>query len=295
MTVILNEDLRNRTSRASETSKFLERESKRLQAELNAVDTQIGELRKAAATTTRPDLEAATQVALDRHRVFVDETNAQIANLKAERLSKANRLTWNHPEVQAIHRKIASLERAIAEPPALPKPAPEQEKRIDPVLENLQQRQETLQENFAQASTKLAAAQLGEALERDQFAERLEVIEQPTRPQAPIRPKRLKLLALVLALAVAAGAGLVVLTEALDGTIRGRADLVRLVDGYLIVPIPMVENARDRRLRKFRIIRGIGVCLLLLAGAATAAHFFLPPPDILWQEASARFTRYIVR
>src|SRR4030095_16079877 len=45
MTRILNEDLRDRTSRATDTTKFLAREVQRLQAENNALDAKIAQLR----------------------------------------------------------------------------------------------------------------------------------------------------------------------------------------------------------------------------------------------------------
>ena len=45
MTRILNEDLRDRTSRATDTTKFLSREVQRLQAENTALDNKIAQLR----------------------------------------------------------------------------------------------------------------------------------------------------------------------------------------------------------------------------------------------------------
>src|SRR5262249_43246241 len=47
MTRILNEDLRDRTSRATDTTKFLTREVQRLQAENSALDAKIAQLRLA--------------------------------------------------------------------------------------------------------------------------------------------------------------------------------------------------------------------------------------------------------
>jgi uncharacterized protein involved in exopolysaccharide biosynthesis len=152
-----------------------------------------------------------------------------------------------------------------------------------------------LQERLNEANDKLAQAQMGEALERDQYAERLEVIEQPSRPQRPIRPDRTKWLALVLGLAFAAGGGLVVGTEALDNTIRTRGDLTRLVDSHMIAAIPLVESRRDRLRRKMRLLRILGILVLLAGGALAAGYFFLPPPDILWQEAVTRVTRFLSR
>src|SRR5260370_9695984 len=57
-------------------------------------------------------------------------------------------------------------------------------------LDELETQQENIQKNLEAASTKLAAARLGETLEKDQQSEKLEVIEQPTAPQEPIRPNR---------------------------------------------------------------------------------------------------------
>ena len=46
VTLILAEDARNRTNRASETTKFLAREVKKLEGEIGAVEAQIAELKK---------------------------------------------------------------------------------------------------------------------------------------------------------------------------------------------------------------------------------------------------------
>jgi uncharacterized protein involved in exopolysaccharide biosynthesis len=292
ITVLLNEDLKNRTSRAGETTKFLEREVKRLQTELTSVEGQISDLRRTRTATASTNAQAAIQAAIDRHQVFVEETSAEIANLKAERLAKANRLAWNHPDVQALQRKISSLEQAIANRPALPQAS---EREVELGLEPLLVQQTAIQERLNAAADKLAAAQMGEALERDQYAERLEVIEQPSRPVEPIRPKRAKLLVMVLGLALAAGGGLAVGTEFLDRTIRTRGDLTRLVDSSLVVAIPVVESRRDRMRRKLRLWRTLGLIIVALSAAATAAYFYLPPLDLLWQDLLIKVPRYLNR
>jgi uncharacterized protein involved in exopolysaccharide biosynthesis len=287
ITLILNEDVRNRTSRAGETTRFLAREVKRLQAELSVIDGQINDFRRSQAETPG----AAHQAAMDRYRALVDRTNTEIAGLKAERLAKANRTSWNNPDVQAIQRKIASLESSIASPPA----QQVLEREADIGLEPLIKQQAALLESLSAASEKLAAAQLGEALERDQYAERLEVLEQPTRPQQPIKPKRLKLLALVLGLAVLAGGGLAFLTEALDSTVRSRGDLARLVGTHLIVSIPVVESQRDRAWRKLRLVLTLGGLCVLAAALTTLAFYFLPTPDLVWQQFTTKLPQLLNR
>ena len=46
MTLILREDTRSRTSRATETTQFLAREQKRYEAQLSSLDTQIAEFKQ---------------------------------------------------------------------------------------------------------------------------------------------------------------------------------------------------------------------------------------------------------
>ena len=52
----------------------------------------------------------------------------------------------------------------------------------------------SVQQNLETTSQKLAAARRGESLERDQFSERLEVLEQAVPPQKPIKPNRPKMI-----------------------------------------------------------------------------------------------------
>ena len=63
----------------------------------------------------------------------------------------------------------------------------------------LQSQQETIQKNLEAASAKFAAAQLGEAARKSaRSRKKLEVIEQPTVPQEPVKPNRPEIIALKL-------------------------------------------------------------------------------------------------
>jgi uncharacterized protein involved in exopolysaccharide biosynthesis len=289
LTIILNEDLKNRTGRASETSRFLAREVNRLQAELSSVEAQVLELKKAQAESGR--------VAQESRRASLDQTNAQLTALKAERLKKANQLAWNHPEVQALQGRIAALERtAAAQPPTTPGSEQlDSLQRQALALESLLGKQTAIQKSLDEASQKLAAARLGEALEKDQQAEKLEVIEQPTLPQRAAKPNRVKLLGLVLGLAVFAGAGLVVVTEAFDRTVRTRSDLARLVEGQLIVAISLVETRRDRLWWRVKVFGATTLLLISIVAGGLAWYYFMPPFDLLWTDLTVRLPRYINR
>ena len=110
-----------------------------------------------------------------------------------------------HPAMQGLKRQIEALEKAAA---------PSVQTGSDlPPLDVLESQQENIRKNLEAASSKLAAARLGETLEKDQQSEKLEVIEQPTTPQEPVRPNRPKIAGMALLLAFAAGGGLVLLLE----------------------------------------------------------------------------------
>src|SRR5258705_9011744 len=188
MTRILNEDLRDRTSRATDTTKFLAREVQKLVADNAALDAKIAQLR---LTQGKPASGS------------VDQPSTVLAQLKAELVQKGALYSEKHPVMQSLKRQIDAMEKAA------PPPQVNTDAATAASLEALVAQQEASQKNLEVASTKLAAARLGENLERDQQSEKLEIIEQPSVPQEPIKPNRKKIAALAALLAVLAGAGIV--------------------------------------------------------------------------------------
>ena len=152
MTRILSEDLRDRTARATDTTKFLSREVQRLQAENASLDAKIAQLRLAQgkpAGSSRPDQPTS------------------LSQLKAELVQKGALYSERHPLVQSLKRQIEALEKAA------PAPAPAPGSNTDVAataasLELLTAQQESLQKNLDIASAKLGAARLGESLEKEQ-------------------------------------------------------------------------------------------------------------------------------
>jgi uncharacterized protein involved in exopolysaccharide biosynthesis len=256
VTRILNEDLRDRTSRATDTTKFLSREMQRLQAESMAIEAKIAEAKQAQLKPTS------------------NSGSDQLAQLKADYLQKSTLYSDKHPIMKALKRQIAAMEKLS------PASSP------DGVgLEALQSQQETVQKNLETASAKLSAAQLGEALEKNQQSEKLEVIEQPTVPQEPVKPNRPKIVGMSLLLALAAGGGLTLLLEMLDSTIRRTADVYGLVDSQLVVSIPYIitkgEQLRSKRLRHLAMLAAIPTLLVVLI----LVYFMMPPLDLIIAKA----------
>jgi uncharacterized protein involved in exopolysaccharide biosynthesis len=268
MTRILNEDLRDRTTRASDTTKFLEREVQKLRTDLVTTEAKIAQLKVTDSQPAAggPDRIAATLTALKQQLV-------QAGAIYSER----------HPVLQSLKKQIAALEQEVLE--RATKKAAEGDVSNDKNLEGLEAQQEALQKNLDIAVTKLDAARLGESLEKNQQSEKLEIIEQPTTPQDPIKPNRLKLSALAVLLGLMAGSGLTLLAEMTDKGIRRMSDIFGVVDSQLVVSIPYIVTIAELRSRKRRIILAVLVGVLIFAGALVASYFFLTPLDLMIAKA----------
>ena len=186
MTLILAEDARNRAGRAQETTNFLDKEAKKLESDLGSIDGQISEYKQKHNTDSTSD-----------------KTSVQLALLMSELEEKSSVFSSTHPDVVRLKRQIEALQKFAA-----------QAAQVQSGLEALQNQRAAIQKQLEAATEKLSAARLGENLERAQFSERLEVLEQAIVPQRPVKPNRPKLLALVLGLAALAAMGTVALVEA---------------------------------------------------------------------------------
>jgi protein tyrosine kinase modulator len=276
VTMILKEDVRLRTNDATETTRFLDKEVKRLEAQLSENDAQIAALKRQTGTS---EVDDATD----------------IARLKAELLFKSATYSENHPDIVALKRKIAALQKLSA--PAKPKTGDQPPDAsaagnvIAPGLDTLETKRKSLKDELGKATEKLSAARLGESLERGQQSERLEVIEQPTPPAQPKSPNRPKLFAVVIALAVMLGGGAAGAAEMFDQSVRRSTDLYSLVDSHLVVAIPYISTRREMRKRKMVVIATCAILAVLMIAILVVLFFLLPPLDILFNKVMAAITR----
>jgi uncharacterized protein involved in exopolysaccharide biosynthesis len=267
LTLVLNEDVRARTNRAVETTQFLAREAKRVRTELDAVDAQIIEARRQivaeAGTVKRPDGES-------------DEGKAQkaaLTTMKTDLVKYESVYSESHPAVKNLKRRIEALEKQLADEKKVAEDPASPQKHAMDTFALLSERHIALEKEFDEDDKKLTAARLGENMERDQQAEHLQVIEQPSVPQVPIRPKRLKLFAMAFALATMAGIGTLVAAEMFDKTLRGTADLAGVVDSHMLVVIPYITTPGELARKRHRIIAlWVALLVFLLAGLAAAYY-----------------------
>jgi len=266
LTLFLNEDARNRTNRAMETTKFLAREVQRLEGELGSVETKLAEAKR--QQRTNPTLQPAAG------------QPSPLVALKTELAAKLAVYSKSHPDVKRLKAQIESLEKMDL--PAAPTTSAPTTQVDTEALDALQTQRDSLQKALEAANQKLAAARLGESLERDQFSERLEVLEQAIPPQKPIKPNRPKIIAAVFFAAVMAGLACIFAVETFDRTIRGSQDLLRVADGHLIVTIPYIATQAElvRKKSHFKLVAAITAAVLL--GGLAIVHFLVRPLDDLW-------------
>ncbi len=274
LTLVLSEDARNRTTRAAETTKFLEQESKRLQGVLASLEAQVA---VAALRPPDPSKEVPAQI---------NQQRTELTKLKMELVQKSSTYSDAHPEVKALKKRIAALEKVVSQEPEKPQALPVAEK-TDNGLEVLKQQLVSTEANLDEANRKLSVARLGESLERNQQSERLQVIEQPVVPQKPIKPDRPKLLALAVVLALMVGAGTVMAAESLDKSIHSTQELAGVVDSRLLVAIPYISTRAEtlRKKGRLRLLLGV-IVLLVLAAIAVALYLGLSIDLSSWVDRS---------
>jgi protein tyrosine kinase modulator len=257
ITMILREDVQTRTGFATETVRFLEQEVQQLEGQVSAIDSQIGKLRGQQADSVNPEALSAEK---------------SLIALKQELAIKSATESNTHPEIQALKRKIKALEKIAGD-----------EKVRTLGIDALESRRAAFKKDLINASEKLAAARLGESLERGQHSERLEAIEQPTLPLTPVSPNRPKIFAFALALALMAGGGLAFALEMFDTTIRSSTDLFKMVDRHLVVAIPYIATRAEERRKKRSVGLMVGLSMVVVAGGLAAAYFLLPV-DIIFDK-----------
>jgi uncharacterized protein involved in exopolysaccharide biosynthesis len=261
LTSILSEDVRARTEHASETTQFLAQEVKRLQAKLDTINGQISEGKHQSLQSKTQEEEVPEQLKVQM---------AQLADLKAQLIQQSSVHSDEYPAVKSLKKRVAAVEQQIAK---TPKPEKQSDLVIDKDIDVLLTQQKSVEKDLDDASQKLTTARLGESMERNQESEHLQVIEQPVAPQKPVQPNRVKLLALSLAFSLVGGLATVFISEMLDKTIRGKKELIGLLDSQLLVTIPYITTEGElARKRRNVIIVWSALFVVLLAGIAAGLY-----------------------
>lgn len=259
---ILSQDTSRRTTSATEAVTFLEQDVKRLQQQHDAVVARLEEARQ------RPP---------DKKQTVSEETKAELKSLAAledELNQKSMVYSDQYPLIKELKGRIAALKESIArQPQAALVDASDPDKPTIGV-QVLEQQEVNLEKSLNDANQKLSAALMGETMEKNQQAEHLQLIASPDLPHDPVRPKKLKLFALAVALAGMIGAGCLFAAEMLDRSIHATSELAAIIDPHLIVTLPYISTPGEerRRRRKFVLACFMLVAILSMGIGIAVAH-----------------------
>ena len=154
----------------------------------------------------------------------------------------------NGAQREALQQKRADIEKQIDELGARIAASPAVERDYAELLRELNNEQV----KYTEVRQKQMAAKLSESLEDEQKGERFTLIEPPLAPEEPTTPNRPLLLVGGLVLALAASLLSIVAMERIDGSVRNRRDLERLLDVPPLAILPMVVTLSDLAMQRRR-------------------------------------------
>jgi hypothetical protein len=148
---------------------------------------------------------------------------------------------------------------------------------------------ESAQFKYQEILSKQTEVQVSQNLETERKGEKFTLIEPPQTPEKPVSPNRWLILILGLVLALAVGAGAVVLRDSFDASVRGPNDIRQLLQVPALASIPRIVTEADRARHRWMLrLSWAGGAAGLLLSLATM-HFFFRPLDVVWVGLLRRF------
>lgn len=234
----------------------------RLERAVKSYERDLATAAKAAASKT----SSSSGPAVD------DADNPAYVQIRAQLNATRDDLDATKAREAKLQSDLDRYQRRVMETPLIQKQ-----------YEQLTQDYQVTTTTYATLRAKLADAEIGKNLEIDRKGERFTLIEPPLVPEEPASPNRPLVMILGVVLSVLLAVGVAALLEALDGTVRGRRDLVSLVAGVpplAIIPNIELEQSSGKIWTRRAIVASI--CLAVMISGALAVNFFYEPLDVVW-------------
>ena len=180
------------------------------------------------------------------------------------------RLEFIAEEKKTIARNLAELDASIRATP-----------NNEMVLNGLELELTNLTTQYEAAVANLGQANVGERIEVMSKGERFSLIEPPTEPNGPVRPRRKLIAAAGVVGGGALGLGFVVLLELLNGSIRRPADVMNKLGVQPLATIPYIRTTRERRWKRSVIVFALLAIVVAIPLGLLAVHTLYAPLDVL--------------
>jgi protein tyrosine kinase modulator len=226
-----------------------------LKAEITAVEKSI------ANQPAQPETQV---MALNPDNPAYISAQTQLKTIETEIQSNTSRK-------ERLDKKVRELEGNIAKSPQI-----EKEYMV------LSREQQSALARFQDIKARQMEAEIGQELEKESKGESFVLIDPAQFPEKPVKPNRIAIVFLSLIFSMAAGLGVAIVKEAMDGSVRGVSGVTKMLTAAPLAVIPIIYNTYDLR-RKQRINR---IVLGSVVGSVVAVlllmHFFWAPLDVLW-------------
>jgi len=177
----------------------------------------------------------------------------------------------NSSRKKRLDEKLLELEGRIAKAP-----------QVEKEFMVLSREQQSALARYQDIKARQMEAEIGQELEKESKGESFVLIDPAQFPEKPVKPNRIAIVFLSLIFSVAAGLGVAILREAMDGSVRGVAGVNKLLTAVPLAVIPFIYNTYDLR-RKQRISRIVlGSMIGSIVAVLLLIHFFWTPLDVLW-------------
>lgn len=178
---------------------------------------------------------------------------------------------YQQSEVKAFRRKLDRLDGYISQFRYHVALAPQTETELARLRDEVE-RTRTMYNTFKEGK---AQAEIGERAQSTEISQTVSVIEPPSKPVAPVRPDKIKILALCFLFGATVGAAGLLLTEFTDSSYRSVEDVERQLGLRVLGTIPRVGNARwvSESSRK-RTVIWVAVCVTFVCVFISAFYFY---------------------
>ena len=180
---------------------------------------------------------------------------------------------------KSTQEKVSQLQSQVVKSP-----------QVEKGLSGLLRDYDNAKSKYEEVKSKQLNAKIAENLEQENKAERFSLIEPPVFPDKPIRPNRMKIIALGVIAAFGAAIALAALLEVLEGKLRGVDAVTSAINMRPLVIVPYVHTQLELKRKKNTtryVLLAIGLLLIFLL---IAIHFLWMPLDLLLVKLMARLT-----
>jgi len=259
----------NEVLKDNEISNFQNELTARVAAEVPVSLREVGGTEAIALEARQNELAEIRRNILSRIREVVRivyaDLDQDLRPLLAEYHFQLVQLNEHRRELDELRKFISTYRRNVE---MAPKMDTELARLEAEVLNN-----RSLYETFLSAKT---STQISEAVQNSKLATKVSVVENATFPLAPVKPNKIKILALAVIFGLSLGVGGILLTEFSDTSFKTVEDVEKRLELRVIGTIPKITELGSgwRGERKFGKIIVWSAALVILASVSIFSFYF---------------------